>query len=359
MIKTYKYKLRPNKTQEKIFYEWLDTCRLVYNLTIEQKKYAWDTRHRNVSKYESYNQLPELKSEFTWIKNVHSDVLQNTVERVFKSYDGFFRKGGYPKFKKKGFYNSFTFKRFITIKDNYIKLPKIGNVKFFNSRQINGTLKTATIQKELDGWYVSVTAEVQAPITPNNNQVVGIDVGVKHFLTLSDGTFIDNPLFLEPCLKELKTLQRKLARQKKGSNSREKTKRQIQKLYLKITKCRTDFLHKTSTKITNQFDEVYVEDLNIQKMLKTNPTLSRKLLDNSFYTFRLMLQYKAKVFKAVNPAYTSQTCSCCGHVHKENRKSQSEFECQACGHTENADVNASKNILALGKSFSTKVKPLG
>lgn len=359
MIKSFKFKLRPNKTQEKIFLGWLDTCRLVYNLTIEQKKYAWDTRQVNISKYESYNQLPELKSEFTWIRNVHSDVLQQTIDRVFKAFDGFFKKGGYPKFKKKGFYNSFTFKRSISIQNNYIKLPKIGNVKFFNSRYINGTLKTATIQKELDGWYVSVTAEVQAPIIPSNNQAIGIDVGVKHFLTLSDGTFIDSPYFLEPRLKELKVLQRKLSRQKKGSNSREKTKRQIQKLYLKITRCRTDFLHKISTKITNQFDEIYVEDLNIQNMLKTDPTLSRKLLDNSFYTFRLMLQYKAKVFQAVNPAYTSQTCSSCGHVHKDNRKSQEIFSCQSCNRTENADVNAAKNILALGKSFSTKAKPLG
>ena len=130
-------------------------------------------------------------------------------------------------------------------------------------------------------------------------------------------------------------------------------------MYLKLTRSRTDFLHKTSTTITNLFDEVYVEDLNIQKMLKTDSKLSRKMLDNSFYTFRLMLQYKAKIFKAVNPAYTSQTCSSCSYVHNDNRKSQAIFECQSCGHFENADINAAKNILALGKSFSTKVKPLG
>ena len=359
MIKSFKFKLRPNKTQENIFYEWLDTCRLIYNLTIEQKKYAWDTHQVSISKYESYNQLPELKSEFTWIKNVHSDVLQQTIDRVFKAYDGFFKKGGYPKFKKKGFYNSFTFKRSISIKNNYIKLPKIGDVKFFNSRHINGNLKTATISKELDGWYISITADVPVTITPSNNQAVGIDVGLKHFLTLSNETFIDSPYFIEPKLKELKILQRKLSRQKKGSNSRNKTKYKIQKLYLKLTRSRTDFLHKTSTAITNLFDEVYVEDLNIQKMLKTDSKLSRKMLDNSFYTFRLMLQYKAKIFKAVNPAYTSQTCSKCGHVCKDNRKSQAIFDCQSCGHFENADVNAAKNILAMGKSFSTKAKPLG
>lgn len=359
MIKSFKFKLRPNKTQEKIFSEWLDTCRLVYNLTIEQKKYAWDTRQVNISKYEAYNQLPELKTEFKWIGNVHSDVLQQTIDRVFKAYYGFFKKGGYPKFKKKGFYSSFTFKRSIKIQDNFIKLPKIGSVKFFNSRQINGTLKTATITKELDGWYVSVTADVNLPVTTCNNQAVGIDFGVVHFLNLSDGTFIDSPYFLEPRLKELKKLQRKMSRQKKGSNSRAKTKHQIQKLYLKITRCRTDFLHKTSTKISDQFDFVYVEDLNITSMLKTNPTLSRKLLDNSFYTFRSMLEYKSKFFKAVPPYYTSQKCSHCDYTSEDNRKSQSVFKCQACGHTENADINAAKNILALGKSSSTKVKSLG
>lgn len=363
MIISYKYKLKPNKTQSSMMEDWLNVCRLVYNLTLEQKDYAYKTHQRNVSKYESYNQLPELKSEFTFIKSVHSDTLQEVVDRVHKAYDKFFKGGGFPKFKKKGLYNSFTFKRSFSIQDNHIKLPKIGKVKFYNSRPINGTMKTATITKELDGWYISITVDVETTYEYCDNQAVGVDVGVVNFLTLSDGTVIKSLQFLEPKLKELRKLQRKFARQIKGSNSREKTKRKIAKLYQKISRCRQDFLHKQSTIIANKYSEVYIEDLKVQQMLKTNSTLSRKMLDNGFYSFRLMLDYKlklrSKIFKVVPAYYTSQTCSNCGHTHEDNRKTQSQFTCVSCGHSENADLNASKNILALGKSYSTKAKPLG
>lgn len=362
MIKTYKYKLNPNNSQLKIFEEWINTCRLIYNLTLEQKDYAYSSKKYNVSKYESYNQLPELKNEFTFIKNVYSDVLQEVIDRVYKSYDKFYKGGGFPKYKKKGLYNSFTFKRGIFIINNKVKLPKIGLVKFFNSRDINGTIKTATISKELKGWFISITFDTPIINRYCDNQAVGIDVGIKHFLTLSDGSFIDSPYFLEPKLKELKRLQRKLSRQVKESNSRNKTKYQISKLYLKITNSRKDFNQKQSTIICDKFSEVYIEDLKIQNMVKLNSTLSRRMLDNSFYSFRLMLEYKlkyqSKIFKVIHPAYTSQKCNECGCISKDNRLTQSEFVCTSCGSISNADLNAAKNILALGKSLSTKVKSL-
>lgn len=363
MIKTYKFKLRPNKTQENTFHEWLDICRLIYNLTLEQKNYAFKSRNYSVSKYESYNQLPDLKNEFTFIKSVHSDVLQEVIDRVFKSYDKFFKNGGFPKFKKKGMYNSFTFKRGISIKENFIKLPKIGYIKFFNSRPINGIIKTAIITKEIDGWYISITSD--EPISNNfcDNQAVGIDVGIKHFLTLSGGEFIDSPYFLEPKLKQLKNLQRKFSRQVKGSKGRDKTKHQIAKLHIKIKRCRRDFNHKQSTFLVNKFSEIYIEDLRISNMVKLNSTLSRRMLDNAFFSFRIMLEYKSKfqskICLAVPPQYTSQTCNSCGFKSKDNRQSQSDFVCVSCGLTDNADVNAAKNTLALGKSLSTKVKPIG
>lgn len=363
MIKTYKYKLNPNNSQMKTFEEWINTCRLIYNISLEQKDYAYSSRRYNVSKYESYNQLPDLKNEFTFIKNVHSDVLQEVIDRLFKSYDKFYKGGGFPKYKKKRLYNSFTFKRGISIINNKIKLPKIGLVKFFNSREIVGVIKTATISKELKGWFISITFETPTINRYCDNQAVGIDVGIKHFLTFSDGTFIDSPYFLEPKLKELKRLQRRLSRQVKGSNSRNKTKHQISKLHLKISNSRKDFNQKQSTIICDKFSEVYIEDLKIQNMTKLNPTLSRRMLDNSFYSFRLMLEYKlkyqSKILIAVPPAYTSQRCNECGFTSKDNRLNQSEFICTSCGNIANADLNAAKNILALGKNLSTKVKPLG
>lgn len=188
-------------------------------------------------------------------------------------------------------------------------------------------------------------------------------MGVSKFLALSNDSFIESNGFLEPNLSKLNILQRKLSRQKKGSKSREKTKKSIQKLYSKITNQRLDFLHKTSTRLADTYSSVYMEDLNLQKMqAKGLKDVNRKMTDNGFGIFKLLLSYKLKErgkhLGLVNPAYTSQTCNSCGHIDKKSRISQSEFVCTSCGVIDNADVNASKIILSKGITESTKRKAL-
>lgn len=319
---------------------------------------------KSISKYDQYNQLPEIKKEFPWVAEVYSDTLQEVLDRVDKSFQRFFKtKIGYPKFAKKGFYNSFTFKRHFTVNDKDIKLPKIGKVKYFNSRPVKGTPKTATIIKELNDYYICITSEYDASdITIDKSQAIGIDIGVSKFSYLSDGNYIESPLFLEPKLRKLKILNRKLSRQKKGSKERDKTKYKLQKLHLEISNTRKDFLHKTSTKIANKYSLCVMEDINFQKMKTVNSTLTRRVSDSGFGMFRTFNSYKfkerGKFFTLVNPAYTSQTCNSCGVVDKKSRLSQAEFVCTSCGLVTNADLNGAKNILREGISQVTKRKTL-
>lgn len=360
LIKTYKYKLKPTKSQVKTFDSWINICRYVYNSALEHRITSYKSAGVSVSKYEQYNELPAIKKELPWMAAVHSDVLQESLDRVDKAYKSFFKGSGFPKFQKKGFYRSFTYKRSFKVSDKHIKLPKIGEVKYFNSRPIPEGCKTkiATITKELDGYYISICIEFPPkPTLVDNSQAVGVDAGIVHFATLSDGKFIDSPYFLEPNLVKLRLLQRRLNRQKKGSNSREKTKHQIAKLHMNIRRKRSDYLHKTSTNLVLKYSAVYVENLKIRNMTKLNSTLSRRMLDNGFYSFRRFLDYKCrfagKNFEAVPPHYTSQTCTDCGDIDKRSRISQSEFVCTSCGFMSNADLLASKNIRDKGIVSST------
>jgi putative transposase len=364
-MKTYKYKLQLTKKQENTCNSWVSTCRALYNVALNERIMVYEMRKKSVSKFDQYNQLPELKKQFPWFAEVYSDTIQEVLDRLDKTYQNFFRGFGFPKFAKKGEYKSFTFKRNITVAPEFIKLPKIGKVKYFNSREIIGTPKTATIIKESSNWFISITSEYETnvdDIVVDNSNAVGIDVGISVWATLSDGTTIETPLFLENNLNKLKLLNKKISRQKRGSNERVKTIAKLQKLHKKIANSRKDFLHKQSTIIANKYSACYVEDLKLQKMNTANSTLTRKMSDSGFGMFKILLQYKfkerGKHLGLVNPAYTSQTCNACGTVDKKSRLSQSEFVCATCGFIDNADANASKNIKSKGITQEAKRKTL-
>jgi len=366
LMKTYKYKLKPTKKQEETFESWVNTCRFIYNLALEERITHYEMRKKSPSKFDQYNQLSELKKYFPFLKRTYSSTLEDSLDRLDKTYLRFFKGSGFPKFAKKGQYNSFTYKRHFTVKDKTIKLPKIGEVKYFNSREIIGKPKTATIVKQVDGWFICITAEYETDfetIEIDKQNPIAFDMGATRFLALSDGSFIDSPLFLEPNLKKLKVLQRKLARQRKGSKSREITKIQIQKLFKNISNQRLDFLHKTSTNLSEIYSSIYMEDLKLQKMQESGFTkVNRNMSDRGFAMFKELLKYKmvekGKHLGLVNPAYTSQKCSECLITDKKSRLSQSEFVCTSCGHLSNADLNASKNILRQGLSQKAKSKTL-
>jgi len=369
VIKTYKYKLRLNKTQEKTVQGWIHTCRAVYNLALDTKIYVYKSNKKNLSCYDLINQLPELKKDFDWIKSVPSQSLQDVIERMDKAYKTFFAGGGFPKFAKKDRYHSITFKSVQMDGYERVVLPKLGSVKFFCSRQPEGELQRATITKEINGYFISILTKKEVDIKPaifhSENQAVGIDVGVNFFYVTSDGEFVDNPRFLKTQQKQMRILQRALARKKKSSSNYKEQQKRIAKLHNKIACQRLDFLHKAANNIL-LYDFISAEKLQLKNMTKsakgtieepgTNVKqkngLNRSMLDLGLGIFFDIIRYKAKyqgkMFVQVPPQNTSNTCSVCGYSHKNNRKTQSEFICLKCGHEENADFNASENIKGKG-----------
>ena len=364
MIKTYTYKIKPNKALEQKFEEQLGICRYVYNLGIEVreesfKKGIW-INYYNLSK-----QLTVAKREFEWLRQPHSLTLIAILERLELGYKKFFadlkkgNKTSKPKWAKKNKWKSLPFKQG-NVRTNKpdlrfeeggkFNLPKFGKIKVFKSKVPKGEIRTASIIKEADGLYLKVVVKEQDIEQIRENQsICSIDMGIKHFLVTSDGEYFENPRHMFQYLKELRVENRKLSRMKKGGSNYKKQVKVLQRLYLKISRVRKDFLHKQSRYLANNYSTVVREDLQISKMVKGSK-LAKHILDCSWGTFFELLEYKTNVVK-VNPAYTSQECSNCGHTCKENRKTQSLFECVKCNFTMNADEQACINILQRGQSL--------
>ena len=362
MIRTYTYKLYSNKRVESKFNKWLGICRYVYNAAKETREVAYKEGVR-LSEFDLSRQLTEAKKALPWIAEVNAQTLQAVIAQLERSYKNFFSgRAKYPKWASKKTWRSFGFKQSGvtpsvpkgTLKqtDKGFILPKFGEVKVFNNRLIEGSVKTARLVKKADGIYLHVVAEVKDKVYCTNENQVGIDVGITYFAVTSDGEFIDNPKFLTKQLKKLRVEQRKLSRKYKKvvdiqSKNYYKQANVVARLYKKITNARKDFLHKQSTYFATKYSTVIHEDLFVEDMVKYK--YSNEISSVGWGTFFIMLDYKTKVTK-VDPAYTSQTCSCCGHVAKENRVRQAKFKRVSCGHKENADFNAAKNILKAGTS---------
>lgn len=351
ITKTYKYKLRLTKAQEATVDQWIGTCRCVYNLALETKMYAWKSGRVNLSKFDLMKQLPELKKDNEWIKDVPSQTIQDVIERMDTAYQSFFKGGGFPKFAKRDFYNSILFKSVKVDTHNRVILPKIGSVKFICSRPLKGELRTATILRENNQYFISIVTkqeEVDMLLAPSDNQV-GVDMGISFWVSLSDGTLIENPRHTEKYEKQLRVAQRSLARKVRGSSNYRKQKQVVASIHTKIKNVRKDFIHKQSFNIIKKHGKIVVEDLKVKNMIRFGH-LSKYIADAGWSSFFEMLAYKAdwysREFDRVNPKYTSLTCNCCGEIDKMSRVSRDKFVCTSCGYENHADINAAKNILA-------------
>lgn len=326
----------------------------MYNLALETRIHAYRSCRIHLSKFDLIKQLPDLK-DINWISDVPAQSLQAVVERMDSAYQSFFKGGGFPRWAKKDQYNSILFKTVRRTRKGFV-LPKLGEVKIFKDQEPKGEFKTAIITKQQNDYFICIACEVESEnlYPTDKNQVVGLDMGITRFLTDSNGQFIDNPKHFKQYERKLRIEQRSLARKKKGSKSRDRQKERLQKLYSKIANVRRDFLHKISTEYIRANSVLVCEDLRIQNMIKFD-NLGKHISDVSWYTFFSMLKYKSelyeKEFLQVDPKYTSQKCSSCGHIAKENRLTQSKFNCVSCGHRENADLNAAKNILSQGMAL--------
>lgn len=352
---TYKRKLILTKKQQSRIDSWLGACRCVYNLGLEIRIAAYRNKQISVNKFELMKQLTDIK-DIDWIADVPSQSLQNVIERLDNSYQKFFKGGGFPKWANKHKYNSIIFKS-AAIFGNTVKLPKIGSVKIFKDAEIKGEIKTATIIKEVTGYFICITTDATKNIqNKDESQVIGLDIGVAYLYVDSNGNFVNNPKHFKKYEKQLRIENRSLSRKKKGSNRWKKQAKKLSRFHHTISNVRKDYLHKQSTKIAKENHTVILEDLNIKGMSR-NGKLSKHILDCGWAAFRTMLEYKTKVVP-INPKFTSQTCNDCGVKDAKSRLSQSKFVCTNCGVESNADENAAKNILDLGKVLNRKREAL-
>lgn len=308
--------------------------------------------------YEQHASLPALKEQRPSLASVHSQVLQNVAVRIDLAFKAFFRRvkasenPGYPRFRGKGRYDSFTFPQSgFSLDGNILRLSKIGNVKVVLHRPVEGNIKTCTIKRSsTDKWYVMFSCEWEPTPLPENNEAVGIDVGLHSFATLSTGEHIENPRFFRQEEKALAKAQRKLSKAEKGTLERKKRRKVVARIHERIAWKRQDFIHQHSRRIINRFGIIAVEDIHVKRMLH-NHCLAKSISDAAWSGFFQLLAQKAawatRQFVAVNPAYTSQTCSSCGHRQKMPL-SERVFKCPCCGLELDRDHNAAVNILGLG-----------
>ncbi len=336
----------------------LDECRWLYNELLSQRILAYEELDITLSKYQQSMLLPLLKNERPSLDQVHSQVLQNVVDRLDKGFQAFFRrcrqgeKPGFPRFRGMHRYSSFCYPQSgFSLIGKELKLSKIGNIRLKMHRPIEGEVKTCTLRRNASGdWDVSLSCEVNIEPQVAKQEAVGIDVGLEHFATLSDGGQITNPKFFKFEEQALAKAQRKLEKMDKGTKERRKQGKVVAKIHERISNKRKDFCHKASKKIVDRYQYICVEDLDIKKMVEGS-FLAKSITDASWNQFLQFLTYKAaeagRKLGLVNPAYTSQDCNRCGH-REEKKLSDRTHCCVICGYKTSRDFNAAQNILALG-----------
>lgn len=358
MIKAYKFRIcKPSRNVQQRLERTLDLCRSLYNASLQERRDAYQINRISINYHYQQNQLPEIKQTNPEYKNIHSQVLQNVLKRCEHAFDGFFRRiktkqtAGFPRFKGINRYDSFCYPQSgFSLTGDKLTLSKIGKVQIKLSRQIIGKIKTCTIKKEIDKWFVIFTLETLPEALPKTGETIGIDVGISAFATLSDGTQIDNFKYYETTQKKLRIAQRRVARRKKDSNGRKKAVILLRKIHQKIRNQRNDFQHKISTYLVKTYDVICIEKLSILGM--SRGILSKQINDVAIGNFFQKLKYKAenadKRVIEVAPQWTSQDCSACGERVKKDLSIR-VHNCLKCGLILDRDENAAINILALGQ----------
>lgn len=360
MLKSMKYRLHPTKKQTTQLQQQLEECRQLYNHFLEQRKRAWEEHHESLTYHNQATTLPTLKAQCPELSAIHSQVLQNVAIRIDLAFKAFFRRcksgedPGYPRYRGLGRYDSMTFPQYgngCQLTDGVLKLSKIGAVRVIQHRPLEGTPKTCTIRRSSTGkWFVTISCEVAAQPLPEERTAVGIDVGLENFVTLSTGEKTPCPKFLRRDEKDLKRAQRRLSKEAKGTPRRRHRRKIVARIHERIANRRTDFCHQEARKLVNRFGVIAVEDLSVNRMVH-NHCLAKSIHDAAWSQFATYLSYKAayagRALVAVNPAYTSQDCSGCGH-RTAKALSERVHHCACCGLKMDRDHNAALNIGSLG-----------
>jgi putative transposase len=383
----YKFRLYPTRKQVQALTWTLDRCRELYNAALQERRDAYRMAGKHITYYDQANQLPDIKTIREEYRDIHSQVLQDVLRKADKAFKAFFarcKRGaipGFPRYKGKGHFDSFTYPQggYSLTHANRVCLSKIGSIKVKLHREIKGSIKTCTVKREGEDWYVVFACEVEAEPLEVCEEAVGIDLGLLHFATLSDGSTKENPRYYRHAEKKLERLQQSLSRKKRGSTRRRKAVKQVAKAHRKVANQRKDFLHKASHSLINSDGLIVFEELQPANMSKrpkpkqdeqgdsipngaaTKGGLNKSIVDAGWAMFQQFCTYKAanagRDVLFVNPRYTSQICSGCGQVRKKEL-SERWHSCE-CGTELDRDHNAAINILALGRSVQGNLRSPG
>jgi putative transposase len=380
--KTYQEKLKLTPAQERQLEAVLSRCRALYNTALEQRIALWKQRGLSVSRYQQEAELKDLRGSMPEYAALHSHVLQDVLARLDTTYQAFFRrlangeKPGFPRFKPATRYTSFTYKEYgngARLDNGYLVLSKIGRISVRWSRPLAGTIKTVTISKAADGWYVSFSC-AEVPIEPlaRTGKGTGIDVGLKVFLTAADGEVVENPRHYRTAEHELKRAHKRVSRRKKGSKRRNKAVTLLAKKQQHVRRQRTDFHYKTALALLRIYDSIYygaIQAVNLSARpapisdgnggylhngVRAKAGLNKSIQDAGWSHFLTILSYKpacaGKQVEAVPPAYTSQDCSnlqpdgtICGEGMRKSLGVRTHV-CPRCGYIADRDANAARNI---------------
>lgn len=368
--KAYKYRIYPNKEQQELINKHIGCCRYVYNLCLEKKINAYKASKKSISKFDLMKLLPTLKkeSETSFLKEVNSLSLQAAIVNLDKAYQKFFKENkGFPKFKsKRNARQSFQIVQntYVDFDKKKVFIPKFREgIKSRFHRSFDGKIKTSTISRTSTGrYYISILVELdednpkKKPI--DENQAVGIDLGIKTFATLSNGKEIPNPKNLKNAMTRLKRLQRNLSRKVKGSNNRERARKVLACQYERVTNRRNDFLEKVTHQLVTSYDTICLETLSAKNMMK-NHHLAQALSDMAIGRFNKLIEQKAEwygvnILRIGRFEPSSKMCSC-GYIYRDLKLSQRVWTCPSCGRTNQRDLLAANNIkaFAFNKTHNT------
>jgi putative transposase len=360
IYKAYKFRIYPTKIQVDFLNKQFGAVRFIYNYFLNQR----DTQFKETGKSDNYYaqtktlKLMKGQEEFKWLKEINSQTCQQALQCLDAAYLKFFRnETAFPRFKKKKNHQSFCVPQHFKILEKGIIIPKLkSQIKCKFHREIIGEVKSLTISKTPIGkYFVSILVEQENKYKQTSKGKIGIDLGIKDFVTLSDGTKYS--LKLDTKSKKLKKLQHYYSKKQKNSKRKEKLRLKIAKIYEKITNSRLDFQHKLSNKLTNEYQTICLESLKIKNMMK-NHKLAKAIGEASWYSFVNMLQYKGKwkgcdVIQIDQFYPSSKTCSVCNWKKEDLKLSDRSWICPNCGTVHDRDINAAKNILTYGLSLKS------
>jgi len=356
--KAFKFRIYPNSQQKQYLAQSFGCARFVFNYFLRQRMDYYATNAKGLNYFDNSSALTQLKKlpEFEWLNDINSQSLQQTLRNLDVAYNNFFnKKAKFPNFKKKSNKQSFNVPQHFSIHDKLLDIPKCKGIKIKLHRDIDGTMKSITISKTPSGkYFASVLCELEIPEPVFTGNEIGIDYGIKAFITTSEGEIIESPNYLRKSEQKLKKLQKALSKKQPNAKNRYLAQKQLARQHEKVSNQRQDFLHKLSKQLVSDNQAIYIESLAIRNMIQ-NHCLAKSISDSGWNTFVNMLKYKGqwygcRIIEIDRWFPSSKRCHVCGYINDNLTLRDRNWLCPECNTNHDRDVNAAINILTFGRA---------